>query len=196
MMMKRRHFCTLPLLAALPAVAAPTLSDVPALPRKADEFAFQTVDGKQHLLSQYRGKVCIMEFLFTTCPHCQHEAQLLSKLQTAYASKGLQVLGCAYNEMAVMLVPDFIKQNNVNFPVGFAARESVMSWMNFGMDLMVSVPQVAIVDKSGMIVAQTPPRSDPKFQDEAYLRQTIEHLLAQPAPTTKVSANTKPTVHR
>src|SRR5579883_899578 len=98
--MNRRHFCTLPLLAALPAVAAPNLTDVPPLPRKADEFAFQTVDGKQHLLSSYRGKVVIMEFLFTTCPHCQHEAQLLSKFQTAYGSKGLQVLGCAYNKWA------------------------------------------------------------------------------------------------
>ena len=176
--MNRRHFCSLPLM-ALPLSAATSPDDVPPLPRKAEEFAFQTNEGKQILLSSYRGKVCIVEFLFTTCSHCQHEAQLLSKIQKEYGPRGLQVLGCAYNEMAVMLVPDFIKQNNVTFPVGFASRESVLSWMTFNPQLMVSVPQVAIIDKAGMVTAQTPPRSDVKFQQEEYLRPTIEKLLAQ-----------------
>lgn len=184
--MNRRHFCSLPLL-ALPLAAAPSLNDVPALPRKAEEFSFQTNEGKQILLSSERGKVVIMEFLYTTCPHCQHEAQLLSKLQKEYGPRGLQVLGCAYNEMAVMLVPDFIKQNNVNFPVGFASRESVLHWMSFDPQLLVSVPQVAIIDRAGMIQAQTPPRSEVKFQQEEYLRPTIEHLLAQAAPKASVT---------
>ena len=178
--MNRRHFCSLPLIAPILG-AATTPDDVPPLPRKADEFAFQTNEGKQILLSAFHGKVCIMEFLYTTCPHCQHEAQLLSKIQKEYGPRGLQVLGCAYNEMAVMLVPDFIKQNNVTFPVGFASREAVLHWMSFNPQLMVSVPQVAIVDKQGMVQAQTPPRSDVKFQQEEYLRPTIEKLLAQSA---------------
>lgn len=46
------------------------------VPRKAPELVVQLPEGGQKLLSDYRGKVVCVEFLFTTCPHCQHSSQV------------------------------------------------------------------------------------------------------------------------
>jgi cytochrome oxidase Cu insertion factor (SCO1/SenC/PrrC family) len=65
------------------------------IPRQAPEYAFTLPGGKQDLLSNYKGKVIALEFLFTTCPHCQTSARTLSKLQGEFGAKGFQALGVA-----------------------------------------------------------------------------------------------------
>ena len=72
----------------------------PSVPRKAAEFVFQMVDGPQQLLSMYKGKTIVLALMYTTCPHCQKTAQVLSKVQTEYAGKGVQVLGAVFDQGA------------------------------------------------------------------------------------------------
>lgn len=169
---------------------------MPKVPRPAPELAITLPSGQQVLLSNYRGKVVILECLYTTCPHCMHEAQLLSKLQNEYGPRGLQVLGVAYNPMSGMYVPDFIKQNNVTFPVGSLDRDSVLNFLFQDTSAMAYVPQVAVIDKKGVIRDQTPVKSDVRFQNEAELRSMIEKYLTEPggkgapATTTKAPAAT------
>ena len=74
-------------LSAAVAVTAGCLvfADTSAL-RKAPELAFNIPGQGQKLLSQYRGKVVALEFILTTCPHCQaasrvsfHESVIASR---------------------------------------------------------------------------------------------------------------------
>ena len=84
--------------------AASTLA--PAI-RKAPEVAF-TVPGKgQELLSQYRGKVVALEFIFTTCPHCQAASQMMSRFQNELGSRGFQAIDVAFNDNSDLLVCAF-----------------------------------------------------------------------------------------
>src|SRR5437660_416556 len=99
------------------------------VPRKSPEFAINTVDGKQILVSQYRGKVVVVACILTTCPHCQHTVGILSKLQTEYGPRGLQVVATAIEDMAKMNVPDFIKKFQPTFPVGYTFRDSVIEYL-------------------------------------------------------------------
>jgi peroxiredoxin len=151
------------------------------VPRKAGEFAAQMPQGGQLLLSQYKGKVVCLEFLFTTCPHCQASAKLLSKLSAEYGPKGFQPVGVAFNDMAGMLVPDFIKNNGVTFPVGFSPREQVMNYLGLPADARVSVPQIVLIDRKGMIRQQSLQNNDDRTATEANLRNMIETLLKEPA---------------
>jgi peroxiredoxin len=168
------------------------------VPRKAPEFAAQTPAGGQLLLSQYKGKVVILEFLFTTCPHCQASGRMLSQLQKEYGPKGFQPLGVAFNDMANMLVPDFVKNNGVTFPVGYSPREQVLNFLELSADARLSVPQIVIIDRKGMIRQQSLPSMDEKIGTEANLRSTIEMLLKEPAGAapgakkTTVSTTKKP----
>ena len=45
--------------------------------RKAPELAFNIPGQGPKLLSQYRGKVVALEFIFTTCPHCQAASKVM-----------------------------------------------------------------------------------------------------------------------
>lgn len=151
------------------------------VPRKAPEFAAQMPQGAQLLLSQYHGKVVCLEFLFTTCPHCQASARLLTKLYAEYGPKGFQPVGVAFNDMAGMLVPDFIKNNGVTFPVGFSPREQVLNYLQQPADARISVPQIVLIDRKGMIRQQSLPMNDDQTATEANLRNMIETLLKEPA---------------
>src|SRR5258708_18431427 len=108
-------------LLVLALLALPALTFGAAhLPRKAPEFAIQMPEGKQVLLSSFKGKVVVMAMMFTTCPHCQHTAQVLSKVNTEYAGKGVQILGVTFDKDAPANVQQFNKMFGVNFPTGYS----------------------------------------------------------------------------
>jgi peroxiredoxin len=187
---------------AIPALTIPVLAAPPAgpigapnIPRKSPEFTIMTPAGKQVLISSYRGKVLVLPFMFTTCPHCQHEAQMLTKIQQDFGPRGLQVLGTVFNDANGPMATQFMQEFGIGFPVGYASRDSVISYLNIPvMDRWV-VPQVAVIDRKGNIVAQTASTGTPELQDEGYIRALVDKLLKEGSPAaTSTGAATKKTV--
>jgi thiol-disulfide isomerase/thioredoxin len=160
-------------------------------PRPAPELTIQMPKASPVLLSQYKGKVIVLEFLFTTCPHCQHAAQLMSRLQTEYGPKGFQAVGAAFNEMANMMVSDFVRDFHVNYPVGFVPRETVYSFLQVDPNMAVHVPQLVFIDRKGMIRHQSLPREDSMTATETFVRTTIEKLLAESGGSAKKAVSAK-----
>lgn len=149
--------------------------------RKAPAFAFDIPGHGQKLLSDYRGKVVALEFIYTTCPHCQAASRLMTKLQQEYGARGLQVIDVAVNPNADLLVENFARDFQVGFPVGWALASQMTSFMNFSNGRFV-VPQLALIDRDGVIRYQTPALEDDrwdKLMKEDALRSHIEELLAQ-----------------
>jgi peroxiredoxin len=148
-------------------------------PRKAPELSF-TLPGKgPQLLSQYRGKVVALEFIYTTCPHCQAASKVMTKYQQEFAARGLQVLDIAVNPNADLLVENFSKEYQVGFPVGWMLPDQMAAFMGFGSTRFV-VPQLVLIDRKGMIHYQTPAQEDEnwdKLMKEDAIHQHIEELL-------------------
>jgi peroxiredoxin len=155
------------------------------VPRPAPEYVISYPGSKQDLLSRYKGKVVALSFIFTTCPHCQVECQMLSKLYSELGPKGFQPLAVAVNPMAIMLVPDFVRDYHVNFPVGASEQPPALSFLKIGPADRWVVPQLAIIDRKGNIRAQTPYNGDEKLQNEGHVRQLIEGLLNEGAKPVK-----------
>src|SRR5580765_557992 len=125
-----------------------SLSAQPAMPRKAPEFSIVEPSGTQTLLSTYKGKVVALAFIFMTCPHCQAECGVLTKLQGELGAKGFQPLAIAFNDNAGMLVNDFVKTFHPSFPVGYAARETVVNYLGLAESKeRWVVPQIVLVDR-------------------------------------------------
>lgn len=181
--------------AAFLALAVSTLAK-PPVPRKANEFDLVTPAGKHILLSNYKGKVVLFQFLYTTCPHCQHLAGELTKLQQQYGSRGLQVLGVAFNEESSnpQVVQNFVQQFNVGFPVGAASREAVQSYLGISTIERFVVPQVMIIDRKGEVVAQSDAMGTPELQDLNHLSSVVEGLLKQGGVTTSTHRRAAKTV--
>jgi peroxiredoxin len=156
------------------------------IPRKAPEFVFQMPDGPQQLLSQYRGKTIVLAFMYTTCPHCQKTAQVLSKVQTEYADRGVQVLGATFDEGAALRVRQFNQSLGLNFPVGLSPAASVLEFVQHPVNEPYFVPILVFIDKTGMIRSQY--IGDEKFlgNQEVNIRLEIDKMLkstaARPAP--------------
>jgi peroxiredoxin len=160
----------------------PLTAQPPQLPRPAPPLEVSMPNGSKLSLSKYAGKVCVVEFLFTTCPHCQESAKMFRGLMQQYAPQGLNVVGAAFNDNAMMLVPDFSKNFAADsFPIGVVPREKVFQFMNFSMMARISVPMFAVIDKKGQIRYQSALDGSDNLHSEPKMRQVIEELLKEPA---------------
>lgn len=156
--------------------------------RKAPELAYNVPGQGEKLLSQYRGKVVALEFILTTCPHCQAASRLMTKLQQEYGPRGFQALDLAINaldenrtpEQANTLVAAFTSNYQVGFPVGWVPRDSFLQFLGISITEYTVVPQLVMIDRKGFIHYQTPARGDPTSMQESTIRQRIEELLTLP----------------
>lgn len=175
--MKTRLIASAGLLALAISSAA-----MPQLPRKSPEFTIVEPSGKQTLLSSYKGNVVVLGFVHTTCVHCQAFSMVLNKLQKELGPQGFQAIDVAWNDGAIALVNDFVKSFRIDFPVGYSTWDPIMSYLGFSVMDRPVVPLVVVIDRKGMIRAESPPGGDPNLQDEAKLRALIESMLKEPKP--------------
>ena len=153
----------------------------PPLPRKSPEFTVTDPSGKQVLLSSLRGKIVVMPFMFTTCPHCQRFAQDLTQLQKEFGPRGVVFLGTVFNDANAAMAAQFVKEFNVGFPVGYATRDQVVSYLGLSVLDRWVVPQVAIIDKKGNIVAQSAATGSPELQEPGSLRNILDKIVKDSA---------------
>ncbi len=165
------------LLTAL-ALASLQAADVP---RKAPELAVTLINGQQLLLSQLRGKVVLIDFVHTTCPHCQQASSIVEKLYKEWGSRGFQPVAVAFNDNAALLAPDFAKMLGLSYPVGTASRDTVMEYIQHSYAEPLYVPQMVFVDRTGEIRAQHGGLNDTFLRGdlEKNLRSEIEPLLKE-----------------
>ena len=178
------------LLASAAALFALTVTAfaTPPVPRKSPDFVINDPSGKQIPLSSFKGKILVMPLMFTTCPHCQREAQMLTKLQKEFASRGVVMQGTVFNNANGAMAAQFVKEFNIGFPVGYNTRDQVVGYLGLSvMDRWV-VPQVVIIDKDGTIVAQSAAEGTPELQDETYIRNFLEKLLKSGGAAPKTSS--------
>lgn len=159
--------------------------------RKAPELAYTIPGQGERLLSQYHGKVIALEFILTTCPHCQAASRMMTTLQQEYGPRGFQALDLAINalddnrtpQQADQLVAFFANNFQVGFPVGWVPRDRFLAFTGFSITELTVVPQLVLIDRKGYIHYQTPARGDDVSLKESTIRQRIEELLALPAST-------------
>jgi peroxiredoxin len=95
--------------------AAATLAGNAAWARKAPDFSLPDAEGKTVTLSTYRGKYVVIDFMLTTCPHCQAAGQVLEKLQKEFP-KRLQVISITNGEASDVL-RQYVKDHGITYPV-------------------------------------------------------------------------------
>ena len=145
--------------------------------RAAPELLLTDTSGKQIRLSLLRGKVVVLEFMLTTCPHCQNTAKLMSRLQKEYGPRGFQAISLPFNDDAVAAAPRFVSEHGVTHPVAAIPRERVYEFAQLSTMMRHSVPIMVFVDRRGRIRDQFEGDA-PFFQnEEANFRAKILELL-------------------
>ncbi|MDQ7816722.1 MAG: redoxin domain-containing protein [Melioribacteraceae bacterium] len=114
----------------------------------AHDFTLPTTDGKQLKLSDYKGKVVILDFWATWCPPCRKGIPDLVELKKRYGSKGFEIIGISVDQETKPDVVPFIKEYGINYPVVYGNMNVYQQYGGIR-----AVPTSFIIDKEGKIVA-------------------------------------------
>ena len=165
------------------AFALPTVTGL----RKSPDFTIADSSGKTTLLSSFKGKVVVMEFLFVKSPHCMRVAATLNKLNSELGASGFQAVGIVFDppnttETGDQLIPVVVDSLKLTYPLGYASKEAVDSYLGRSGNEILNIPQVVVIDRAGMIRATSGGRGgDPALENESSLRTLIEGLLNEGA---------------
>ena len=116
-----------------------------ASPDAAPDFTLKDLSGKDVKLSDYKGRVVIIEFWATWCPPCRTSIPALEKLHKTYSSKGLTILAVSMDDGDWDRVRDFCKERNITYTV-LQGTDQVSTKYTVRM-----IPTTYLVDRQGMI---------------------------------------------
>ena len=115
------------------------------------DFTLPDLEGKMRSLSEWRGKVIVLNFWATWCPPCREEIPLFTALQKKHPDGDLQVIGVAIDEKtAVLMFRQFVR---MNYPVLLSDDATLKLVAQYG-NRMGSLPYTVIIDRNGSIVAR------------------------------------------
>ncbi|HXC51592.1 MAG TPA: TlpA disulfide reductase family protein [Candidatus Limnocylindrales bacterium] len=117
----------------------------PSTGELAPEFVLPSIGGQTRKLSNYRGKVVLVNLWATWCPPCIEELPVLSRIASDYADRGLVVLGIAGDE-DTQLVRDFLARSPVKFEVLLDTRGVIGT--QYG---ITGYPETFFVDRQGRL---------------------------------------------
>lgn len=105
--------------------------------------------GAKTQLTQYRGKIVVLNFWATWCPPCREEMPELSQLHDNYQSKNVVVLGVAIDEIAA--VNAYLQTSPVTYPILLSENENMDLAMQLGNEQAV-LPYTVIIDADGNVI--------------------------------------------
>jgi len=164
------------------------------VPRKAPELAVMLNSREQLLLSSFRGKLVALEFVLTTCPHCQRSAGIIERMYKEFGPHGFQPIAAAINDNAQALVPEFIIKLGLTYPVGVTPRDMAYDFIGYDPNAPgagpLLMPQLLFIDRKGIIRAYYPGDDDffKEAKAETNMRNEIEALLKDTGTTKTASA--------
>ena len=111
----------------------------------APAFDLPAVSGPNIKLSDYKGKVVLLDFWATWCPPCRASTPALVRLDEKYKGQAFTVIGISLDDDKDAVAP-FLKKEGVKHPVAYGAGSSVDE------DYSVrAIPSFFILDRNGVV---------------------------------------------
>jgi len=107
------------------------------------------LENKLQRLSQWRGKVLVVNFWATWCAPCREEIPIFVKMQEKYGSKRLQFVGISIDRADKTL--EFANNFGINYPTLIGTFDTVETSRQAGNKRRV-LPFTVILDRKGQIV--------------------------------------------
>lgn len=136
--------------------------------KKAPEFALKDAQGRVAKLSDYKGKVVLLNFWATWCGPCKIEIPWFADFEQRFKDKGFAVVGVSMDDDGWESVKPYIEEKKVNYRIVIGTEETADIYGGVS-----SLPTSFLIDRQGKIAsAHVGLVSKSVYQNE------IEHLLA------------------
>jgi len=112
----------------------------------APDFTLQDISGKEVSLSDFKGKVIILNFWATWCPPCRKEIPVFIELYKKYKDEGLVIIGISLDREGEKVLIPFVKKFGINYPVLIGTKKVVDAYGGIR-----GIPTTFIIDKKGKI---------------------------------------------
>lgn len=94
--------------------------DLAKIGQQAPAFSLAALSGGQLKLSDYKGKLVLVNFWASWCPPCRAEIPSFIKIQNAYSDKPFTILGLAIEDKAA--VSSYVKEMGINYPIAYGVE--------------------------------------------------------------------------
>jgi peroxiredoxin len=151
-------------------------SGLSALPREILDAENKAAGGAAPIkLSDYSGKVLLINLWATWCNPCRIETPELVKLHKEFQGRGVEMVALSTEDpdASAQLVMNFVRDYEVNYHVGWATRDVAITLMQG----RTSIPQSFIIGRDGRILRRFigfDPRATPP-----QLKQALEDALVE-----------------
>ncbi|TFG93516.1 MAG: TlpA family protein disulfide reductase [Syntrophobacterales bacterium] len=120
----------------------------PSIEEPAPDFVLKDLNGSEVSLDDYKGKVVLLAFSTTWCPHCRKMPPYLNELRSSYGDKGLVILNIDIQEPQKK-VRSYAEKQNIQYTVLLDEDGAVATAYQ-----VRGVPSLILVDKKGTIVCR------------------------------------------
>jgi thiol-disulfide isomerase/thioredoxin len=135
----------------------------------AARFSLVTLSGQKIDLADYKGKVVLLNFWASWCPHCRRLIPALVGFEDQYYQKGLRIVGIAVSDHK-QAVQTFYQHGNINYPIAMGdANTRKLYGGIFGL------PTTVLIGRDGRVYS----RFEGEPRDVGMLEEGIKGLLAR-----------------
>jgi thiol-disulfide isomerase/thioredoxin len=113
------------------------------------------LDGKAFKLSDFKGKVVLLDFWATWCPPCREQVPQLVKLDQRYRDQGLELIGLTGDEKSEQKkVEAFMKDFGINYKVAYENHWLSRAFLKSSEDESGKppIPQLFVISRDGRVV--------------------------------------------
>ena len=132
------------------------------------DFSITDLQGKKLTLSQYRGKVVLLDFWATWCAPCLEEIPHFIEMQDRLGPQGFQAIGLSMDD-DLKPVQKFYEVHKLNYPVGLGSAQIADSFGG-----VLGLPVTFVINRDGQVRKKFVGATDP-----AQIEQEVVAALKQ-----------------
>ena len=144
--------------------------ELPMLTERLREREIKSLDNSTFHLSDFIGKVVVINIWASWCGPCRREVPEYEKVRKEYSSRGVEFIGLTTEDpkTAAARVNKFVRDLNFGFRLGWVDRELARTLMNGE----TAIPQTLVINAEGRVIKHWTGYSAGRSGDR--LRDTIE----------------------
>jgi len=111
------------------------------------DFTLTDLDGNEISLSDFNGKVLILNFWATWCPPCREEIPDFVEVYDEYESEDVQFIGVSNEDISTLR--SFVEDYNISYPILIDDENIMGKWG------ISAIPTTFVFDKNGQIISKS-----------------------------------------